>query len=264
MTNIILSGCSGRMGQVIAELVATKYSREAVHNQQSKICKIAFGIDPFGKGNEAFPVYPSFDQVPVDAPKGDVIIDFSHFSAVRSVVDYAVSTGTPAIIATTGISQKDLAYINEKSKEVALFRSANMSVGICLVKDLIRRAAAFLGEDFDIEIVERHHNQKLDAPSGTALALADAINSADANKYSYIYDRHSRSAKRGHNEIGISAVRGGNIVGDHEVIFAGNNEVIEINHKAMSRNVFADGAIRAALFMKGKTPGMYDMDDLIE
>lgn len=263
MTNIILSGCGGRMGQVIAQLVAEKYNKDAVHNQESKICKIAFGVDPFGKSNDAFPVYPSFDQIPADAPKGDVIIDFSHFSAVRSVVDYAVKTGTPAIIATTGISQKDLAYINEQSAKVALFRSANMSVGICLVKDLIRRAAAFLGDDFDIEIVERHHNQKLDAPSGTALALADAINQADANKYSYIYDRHSRSAKRGHNEIGISAVRGGNIVGDHEVIFAGNNEVIEINHKAMSRSVFADGAVRAAMFMKGKQPGMYNMDDLI-
>lgn len=262
MMNIILSGCCGRMGQVISDLVESKYSAEAVHNRQSRICRILYGVDPAAK-SAAYPVYPAFDRVPADAPKADVIIDFSHPSATRSVLEFAVKTGTPALIATTGISQQDLAFMKEASQEVALFRSANMSIGICLVKDLIKRAAAFLGEDFDIEIVERHHNQKLDAPSGTALALADAINSADNSKYSYIYDRHSRSARRDPHEIGISSVRGGSIVGDHEVIFAGNNEVLEINHKAISRNIFADGAVRAAFFLKDRKPGLYSMDDLI-
>lgn len=168
------------------------------------------------------------------------------------------------MIATTGFSAEDVEKIRLLAGKIAVFRSANMSIGICLIKNLVKKAAAFLGEDFDIEIVERHHNQKLDAPSGTALAIADAINEADNNKFEYIYDRHSRAAKRGKHEIGISAVRGGNIVGDHDVIFAGNNEVIEINHRALSRNIFAEGAIRAAIYLVGKPAGLYDMDKMVE
>lgn len=148
------------------------------------------------------------------------------------------------------------------SEKIPVFWSANMSIGICLLKELVKKAAAFLGESYDIEIVERHHNRKLDAPSGTALAIADAINASAGDKYCYEYDRHSRRAKRKKTEIGISSVRGGNIVGDHEVIFAGQNEIIEINHKAMSRNLFADGAVKAAFFLKDKPAGFYGMDSL--
>lgn len=254
MTQIILSGANGRMGRVIAELVASKYST----------CRILYGIDIApGEPTGSFPVYPSPDAVPRDMQRGDVIIDFSHLSAVRPLLAFAAAHAIPAVIATTGIAPQDAAYIEEVSAKIPVFRSANMSIGICLVKNLIRRAADFLGDDFDIEIVERHHNQKLDAPSGTALALADAISESGSGKYHYIYDRHSRSARRSRNEIGISSVRGGSIVGDHEVIFAGNNEVIEISHKAISRNIFADGAIRAALFLKDQKPGMYSMDSLL-
>lgn len=250
MINILLHGCNGRMGQVIAETVKSKDD-----------CQIICGVDVTGSCNHSFPVYPSFKEIP-ETMKVDVIIDFSHFSALAGIADYAEAKKIPAVIATTGFSAQDLDKIKELSTKVAVFRSANMSIGICLLKNLVKKAAAFLGDDFDIEIVERHHNQKLDAPSGTALAIADAINEADNNKYEYTYDRHSRSAKRSKHEIGISAVRGGNIVGDHDVIFAGNNEVLEINHRALSRGIFAEGAVRAALYLWDKPAGMYDMDML--
>jgi len=194
----------------------------------------------------------------------DCIIDFSHFSVVKSIVDFAASRNTPIVVATTGITQKDKQHMQETSAKIPLFYAANYSIGICMLKDLVKRATMFLGDSFDIEIVEKHHNKKLDSPSGTALALADAVNSVNNDKCEYIYDRHSRSAKRSKNEIGISSVRGGNIIGDHDVIFAGENEVIEISHKAMSRDVFANGAIRAAIFLSGKPAGMYDMDSMIK
>ena len=252
MTKILLHGCNGRMGRTIAELVASKED-----------CRILCGVDVTSREDADFPVYTSFEAIPADK-KPDVIIDFSHFSALPALAAYAKQNRIPAVIATTGFSASDLDSIRELSKHIAVFRSANMSVGICLLKNLVKKAAVFLGEDFDIEIVERHHNQKLDAPSGTALAIADAINEADNNKYEYIYDRHSRSAKRSKHEIGISAVRGGNIVGDHDVIFAGNNEILEINHRALSRGIFAEGAVRAALYIADKPAGMYDMDKMVE
>ena len=252
MTNILLHGCNGRMGRTIAELAANKEN-----------CRIICGVDVAPRDDAGFPVYTSLDVIPADK-KPDVIIDFSHFSTLPKLAEYAQKNNIPAVIATTGFSASDLDKIKELSKQIAVFRSANMSVGICLLKNLVKKAAAFLGEDFDIEIVERHHNQKLDAPSGTALAIADAINEADNNKYEYIYDRHSRSAKRSKHEIGISAVRGGNIVGDHDVIFAGNNEILEINHRALSRGIFAEGAIRAAVYIADKPAGMYDMDKMVE
>lgn len=252
MTNILLNGCNGRMGQAIVSIAEGK-----------ETCKIVCGVDIAAKEQAKFPVYTSFDQIPDDMPI-DVIIDFSHFSTLPKLAAFAEQRRIPSVICTTGFSPEDIEKIHQLSKKIAVFRSANMSVGICLLKNLVKRAAAFLGDEFDIEIVERHHNQKLDAPSGTALAIADAINEADNNKFEYIYDRHSRSAKRGKHEIGISAVRGGNIVGDHDVIFAGNNEIIEINHRALSRNIFAEGAIRAAIYLKGKPAGLYDMDKMVE
>lgn len=253
MTTIILSGCGGKMGSVINDIVRDK----------SDAYSIVYGVDAKGESTGSYPVYKSFGEVPVDAPKADVIIDFSHFSVIRSLVDFAVSTKTPAVIATTGISAEDIEYIKEQSADVPFFRSANMSIGICLLKNLAAKAAAFLGPDFDIEIVEKHHNRKIDAPSGTALALADAVNGACDDKYHYVYDRSQRRMRREPTEIGISAVRGGNIVGDHDVIFAGSNEVITLSHSAISRSVFADGALVAGAFLKSQAPGMYSMDDII-
>ncbi len=190
------------------------------------------------------------------------MIDFSNPAALPGLLDYTVSRNIPVVIATTGLSREDEQAMRAASEKIPVFWSANMSIGICLLKELVKKAAAFLGESYDIEIVERHHNRKLDAPSGTALAIADAINASAGDKYCYEYDRHSRRAKRKKTEIGISSVRGGNIVGDHEVIFAGQNEIIEINHKAMSRNLFADGAVKAAFFLKDKPAGFYGMDSL--
>lgn len=250
MTNILLNGCNGKMGRVITDLVTSKEN-----------ARIVAGIDLNPVQNYDFPVFSAASECTVSS---DVIIDFSHPSALELLLKYALSTKTPIVVATTGLSSAQVETLRKASAQIPVFYSANMAIGICLLKDLVKKAALFLGNDFDIEIVERHHNQKLDAPSGTALAIADAINSVNTDKYQYIYDRHSKSAKRNKHEIGISAVRGGNIVGDHEVIFAGNNEVLEINHYAMSRNIFADGAVRAALFMKSKEPGFYDMNSLIE
>jgi len=251
MINILLNGCNGHMGQVITKLVEGR-----------KDCRICAGIDVNTKSENNYPVFPSAITV-LSNIEPDVIIDFSHPSALPALLDFAVSRDIPIVISTTGLSSNDIESVKEASKSIAVLRSANMSVGICLVKDLIKRASQFLGDDFDVEIVERHHNRKVDAPSGTALALADAVNSVNDDKFDYVYDRHSKTTKRSDNEIGLSAVRGGNIVGDHEVIFAGNNEVIEINHHALSRDVFADGSIRAALFLSGKEPGLYNMDDII-
>lgn len=252
MIDIALNGCCGRMGRVLADLIGKRSD-----------CRVLYGIDIKAEtAGEDFPVFASFSEVP-DTLKADVLIDFSHPSATRGLLTYAAETKTPVVVATTGLSREDTEFLKETAKQTAVFHAANMSVGICLLKALVKKAAVFLGSDFDVEIVERHHNQKLDAPSGTALAIADAINSVCNDKYEYIYDRHSRSAKRSKSEIGISAVRGGSIIGDHEVIFAGNNEILEITHKSASRDVFADGAIRAALFLAGKPSGLYDMESMI-
>lgn len=248
MTKIALNGASGRMGHVLAEIIAAKEG-----------FSVAFGIDKCAAAYD-FPVYASPDEVPSDA-SCDVIIDFSHFSAVPGIVNFARERRVPIVVCTTGLGDEEKSLLKEASKDIPVFFSANMSIGISLVKLLCKRAADFLGEDFDIEIVERHHNQKLDAPSGTALAIADAINSE--SQYEYVYDRHSVRKKREKKEIGISAVRGGSIVGDHEVIFAGPNEVIEINHHAQSRNVFADGAVKAAAFIADKAPGFYNMESML-
>ncbi|MBE7020595.1 MAG: 4-hydroxy-tetrahydrodipicolinate reductase [Ruminococcaceae bacterium] len=250
MINIMLSGCNGKMGQVISRLAA-----------DDENANIICGID---LNTEEICGYPVFSN-PFDF-KGtaDVIIDFSHPSALSNNLSYAKETGTPIIVATTGLSKEQIDEVKETAKDVAVFYSANMSIGVNLLIDLARKATKLLSDKFDIEIIEKHHNQKIDAPSGTALAIADAINEELDNTYEYTYDRHSVRKKRSKNEIGIHAVRGGTIVGEHDVIFAGNNEVITLSHLATSKEIFAEGAIKAAKYLKGKAPGMYSMNSMIK
>lgn len=250
MNRIAINGICGRMGRALVEIITKTEGAE-----------VAFGIDKFGSLNDNIAVFNSLSEINLKKP--DVIIDFSHFSAVPELLSYCVENEIPVVICTTGLGDNEKNLIKEASLKIPVFYSANMSIGISLVKMLAQKAAQFLGDDFDIEIVERHHNQKLDAPSGTALAIADSINSAMDEKFNYVYDRHAVRAKRTKTEIGISAVRGGSIVGDHEVIFAGPNEVIEIQHHAQSRNVFADGAVRAALYLIGKPAGLYNMEKML-
>lgn len=252
MTEIAINGCKGKMGQVVAETISASFERT---------CRVSYGIDISEDPGSPFPVYSSYERIPAEA-HADVLIDFSNPAALPGLLKFAVSRKIPVVVATTGLSAEDEALLKHAAEQIPVFWSANMSIGICLLKELVKKAAAFLGEDYDIEIVEKHHNRKLDAPSGTALAIADAINAAEGDKFRYEYDRHSRRVKRKPNEIGISSVRGGNIVGDHEVIFAGPNEIIEIGHKAMSRNIFADGAVKAAFFIQDKPAGFYGMESL--
>lgn len=249
MTKIIMNGCNGRMGQFIVKTVA-----------ETDDCEIVCGIDINDSIKNDFPVYKALTEFD---GKADVIIDFSHPSTLSSVLEYAKSTKTPAIICTTGLTAEQKAEIGAASKDVAIFFSANMSLGVNVIIDLAKKATKVLEDNFDIEIIEKHHNQKLDAPSGTALAIADAISETMTNEAEYVYDRHSVRKKRGKNEIGIHSMRGGTIVGEHSVIFAGKDEVIEINHIATSREVFATGAVKAAKFLAGKPAGFYDMNDLL-
>lgn len=249
MINILMSGCNGKMGQVITRL-----------SEQYEDLRIAAGYDINDNGKNSYPVFTKLEKCNVDI---DVIIDFSNPDALESILGFATSKKIPIIVATTGTSQAQKKLIENASKSIPVFFSANMSLGVNLLIDLVKKAAKILETNFDIEIIEKHHNQKLDAPSGTALAIADSINSALEQKQEYIYDRHSRRKKRSKTEIGIHAVRGGTIVGEHSVIFAGADEVIEINHSAMSKDIFGTGALRAARFMYKKTPGMYSMDDLL-
>lgn len=250
MTKIILNGCNGKMGQVISRLVADDETTE-----------IVAGIDINGSVNNSYPVFISLSEFKGDA---DVIIDFSHPSCLSGLLEYSKKRNLPIIVSTTGLSKEQKDEMCEASKTVPVFFSANMSLGINLLINLAKTATKLLEGDFDIEIVERHHNLKIDAPSGTALAIADAIDETLSSPAEYVYDRHSVRKKRKNTEIGLHSVRGGTIVGDHDVIFAGTDEVIELKHSAHSKEVFAVGAIRAAKFMKGKLPGMYNMDDLIE
>lgn len=249
MVRIILSGCNGRMGKVITRMC-----------NQDEGATIVAGFDINTQQDDIFPVYAKPEDFTGEA---DAIIDFSHPSSLSGLLDYAQAHKLPVVICTTGLSAEQKQQLKDVSANIPVFFSANMSLGVNVIMDLVRRAARILQDSYDIEIVERHHNQKVDAPSGTALALADAISEAVDYEPEYTYDRHSVRKKRGKTEIGIHAVRGGNIVGDHEVIFAGSNEVIEISHHAASREVFAEGAVRAAKFMAGKAPGMYDMADLV-
>lgn len=249
MIKILLVGANGRMGQQIASLTKEYDGYE-----------IVAGIDSYDGIKNEFPVYAKFDDC---KEKCDVIIDFSNPAGLTNILSYAKENGLPLVLATTGFSKEQLEAIKIASKDIPLFFSSNMSLGVNLLIDLVKKAASVLGEGFDIEIVEKHHNQKLDAPSGTALAIADAISEVEPNPMEYVYDRHSVRKKRDKKEIGISSVRGGNIVGEHEVIFAGMDEIIEIKHHASSRRVFAEGALRAAKFMAGKKNGMYSMKDML-
>ena len=251
MTKVILHGCNGRMGRVITGLVEKDDSVEIVAG-------IDLNVDVVNK-------YTVYDNINECNEEADVIIDFANVAAVDNLLEYARNRKIPVVLCTTGLSEEQVKKIDEVSKEVAILYSANMSLGINTLFKILSSISSLLSNaGFDIEIVEKHHNQKLDAPSGTALALADAINNQLNGELEYIYDRSKVRHKRGKKELGISAVRGGTIVGEHEIIFAGEEEVIEIKHTAYSRNVFAKGAVEAAKFLKGKTPKRYTMREVVE
>ena len=245
-----MNGCNGKMGQCITQICA-----------QDPDIEIVAGIDMYDGIKNTYPVFASLAECTVDA---DVIIDFSNAKAVDALVDYCVEKKIPVVLCTTGLSEEQLQKVEQAYEKVAILKSANMSLGINTLMELLKKAATvFAPAGFDMEIVEKHHNQKLDAPSGTALALADSMNDALEDAYTYKYDRSQERKKRDKYEIGISAVRGGNIVGEHEVIFAGQDEVIEFKQTAYSKAVFAKGAVEAAKFLNGKGAGHYDMADVI-
>ncbi len=249
MINIILSGCNGKMGKFISSVVSERDD-----------CQIVAGFDINTQANDGFPVYAEPDDFTGEA---DVIVDFSHPSSLDKLLRYSKKNNLPIVVATTGLSPEQKADLEETAKVVPVFFSANMSIGVSLIAELARTAATVLGKDFDIEIVEKHHNQKIDAPSGTALMLADAVSGVMPEEMTYEYDRHSKRSKRTKNEIGIHAVRGGTIVGEHDIIFAGRDEVITISHVATSKEVFAVGAVNAALFLVNKEPKLYNMKDFV-
>lgn len=249
MTRIILSGCNGIMGHVVSAGIRERGD-----------CTIVAGIDKNTDMNDGFHVFGSAVECTVPA---DVIIDFSHPLALDSLLAMAIERKLPIVIATTGLSTGQTGQIREAAKKIPIFFSFNMSLGINLMVELAKTAARVLGPDFDIEIIEKHHNKKIDAPSGTALMLADGVSAVLSDEPQYAYDRHSQRKPRGKNEIGIHSVRGGTIVGEHEIVFAGKDEIVTISHSARSKQVFATGAINAAMFLAGKKPGLYGMSDLI-
>lgn len=250
MVNIIMCGCNGHMGQTITELV-----------KEDSDCQIVAGIDLRDNRENGYPVFESLADCDMEA---DVIIDFSNAQGIDDLVSEAIKKKIGIVLCTTGLTQEQLELVNKSAQYIPILRSANMSLGINTLCKLVKAAANVLvNANFDVEIVEKHHNQKLDAPSGTALALADAINEEFNQSFDYIYDRSKRREKRGKKELGISAVRGGTIVGEHEVIFAGIDEVIELKHTAYSKAVFAKGAISAAKYLAKKESGMYNMHDVV-
>ena len=249
MLNVLLCGCYGHMGKIVTEMLC----------ERADITLI--GVDNMPSEDvPKFPIFKCFDEINIDS---DVIIDFSHHSLMGRLLNYAARTKTPTVICTTGLTDEINARIEEVAKTVPILHSGNMSVGINLLLKLVKKAAAALTDNFDIELVERHHNRKLDAPSGTAYMIADAINEELKNSKYYTFGREGKDTKRKPEEIGIHSVRGGTIVGEHAVIFAGTDEVIEINHKAYSRKLFAVGAIKAARFLVNQGPGLYSMDDVL-
>lgn len=249
MINILLCGANGKMGNAVRRVA-----------ENDEFVNIAAGYD-INTASCGFPVYDDLEKVCEDI---DCIVDFSHPALADNILDYAHAKKIPAVICTTGLSKEQISKIEFYSKDTPIFFSANMSIGVNLIIDLVCKASKVLESNFDIEIIEKHHNQKLDAPSGTALAIADAISNTVSYNPKYMFDRHSVRQKREKSEIGIHAVRGGNIVGEHSIIFAGNDEVIEIKHSATSKEVFAVGAVRAAIFMQGKGAGLYSMSDLVK
>jgi len=250
MTKIVISGANGKMGKTVYSCVS-----------QRNDCIVSAGININTDKYADFTIYKSPNDLP---EKPDVIIDYSHPSCLNKLLEYCLATGTPVVLATTGYSDDQIAQIKKASEQIPVFFSWNMSLGINLLVQLAKKATAILGNQFDIEIIEKHHNQKIDAPSGTALMIANAINETRENEMKFIYDRHSRRQKREPNEIGLHAVRGGTIVGVHEVIFAGNDETITISHSAASKAVFAEGSVNAAEFIKSKSAGLYDMGNIVE
>lgn len=251
MIKAIMNGCNGKMGQVITGIC-----------KEDEEIEIVAGIDLYDGIKNDYPVFPNISLCDV---KADVIIDFSNAKAVDDLLVYSEDKQIPVVLCTTGLSEEQIAHAHKAAEKTAVLKSANMSLGINTLMELLKQAAAILvPAGFDMEIVEKHHNQKLDAPSGTALALADSMNEALENDYEYTYDRSKERKKREKYEIGISAVRGGNIVGEHDVIFAGLDEVITFRHTAYSRSVFGKGAVEAAKFLAGKPAGFYDMSDVIK
>lgn len=250
MTRIIMHGCNGAMGQTISRIV-----------REDETAEIVAGIDARDTIDNGYPVFQSLSQCDIEA---DVIIDFSAATAIDSLLDNAIAKQLPIVLCTTGLSEEQLKKVKVSAGMIPILKSANMSLGINMLMKLLQDAVKTLEPaGFDVEIVEKHHNQKMDAPSGTALALADSINEAMDGQYEYVYDRSQVRQKREKKELGISAVRGGTIVGEHEVIFAGTDEVIEFKHTAFSKAVFAKGAVTAAKFLAGRRPGLYDMSDVI-
>lgn len=250
MTRIIMHGCNGKMGQVISKIAA-----------EDEQVQLVAGVDAFDDGHNPYPVFTAVEECNVEA---DCVIDFSAAPAVDKLLDYCVDKKLPCVLCTTGLSEEQLQKVKTAAGQVAVLKSANMSLGINMLLALLKEAAGILAPaGFDMEIVEKHHNLKVDAPSGTALALADSINEELNGEYDYVYDRSARREKRPRKEIGISAVRGGTIVGDHDVIFAGEDEVITFSHRAYSKAVFGKGAMQAAKFLAGREAGMYDMADVI-
>ena len=250
MTNIAICGACGKMGRVINDIISNRVD-----------CKVVAGVDKVSESYADFPVVATMSELPV---KPDVIIDFTHPSLLDDLLDYCLTNGVAVVIATTGYSAEQIERIHKAAESIPVFFTFNMSLGINLLADLAKRATQVLGEQFDIEIIEKHHNQKIDAPSGTAIMLANAINEEAEDKYNYVYDRHSVRAKRTKNEIGMHAIRGGTIVGEHEIIFAGRDEVISLKHEAHSKSVFAVGSVNAAVFLENKPAGLYAMSDLLK
>lgn len=251
MIKVIMHGCNGKMGQVITGLL-----------REDAGAQIVAGVDPFTGIANDYPVFANIEDCDV---KADVVIDFASAKAVDALLDYSVERQIPVVLCTTGLSEEQLEKVKAASEKVAVLKSANMSMGINILLKLIQEAARVLAPaGFDMEIVEKHHNQKVDAPSGTALALADSLRDALPDEYTYVYDRSQRREKRDSREIGIQAVRGGSIVGEHEVIFAGTDEVITFEHTAYSKAIFGKGAVQAAKFLAGKPAGMYNMSHVIE
>ena len=249
MVKIAIAGANGKMGGVIANLAA-----------QRSDCKVVAGIDLNTAPNGSFPIVKS----PFDLPeKPEVIIDFSHPSALEDLLSYCKMNSVPAVFATTGYTEEQISAIKQAAEQIPVFFTFNMSLGINLLVELGKQAARVLGGQFDVEIVEKHHNLKKDAPSGTAIMLAEAINSELGGKMNYVYDRHSVRKPREANEIGMHSIRGGTIVGEHDIIFAGHDEVITLSHSAGSKEVFAAGAVNAAVYLAGKEKGLYDMSDLL-
>lgn len=251
MVKIILSGCGGAMGKVVLKQA---HARED--------CAVVAGIDPHDHdGGEDFPVFPTAGQCNIPA---DVILDFSHPSALEGLLDLSKRTGTPLVLATTGLSEEQIQSVHRAAGQSPIFFTFNMSLGINLMCALAKAATRVLGGLYDIEIIEKHHNRKIDAPSGTAIMLANAVSGELAVNPDYIYERNSRRQKREKNEIGLHTIRGGTIVGEHEVLFAGQDETLSIVHTAHSKEVFATGALSAAVFMRGKPPGLYDMSNMMD